>query len=95
MTVFGETSADKAKRVPVISFTVKGIKSKSVVEQIEKKSAIGCREGHMYSYRLLEEIMGFEDVADGVVRVSLVHYNTGELLLPRRMLYAYEGGFRG
>ena len=32
----------------------------------------------MYSHRLLRDVCGLEDVDDGVVRVSLLHYNTGE-----------------
>ncbi|EMC99319.1 hypothetical protein BAUCODRAFT_31636, partial [Baudoinia panamericana UAMH 10762] len=73
--IYGEPSADKAKRVPVISFTVKGRSSKDVVEAIEAKSDFGLRWGTLYSNRLCEEVMGLDPV-DGVVRVSLVHYNT-------------------
>jgi hypothetical protein len=32
----------------------------------------------MYSHRLLEDIVGLEDVEDGVVRISMLHYNSGE-----------------
>jgi len=75
--IWGEPSADRAKRVPVISFTVKGRTSKEVVDEIEAKSEYGCRWGAMYSNRLVGDIMGL-DTVDGVVRVSLVHYNTGK-----------------
>jgi hypothetical protein len=34
----------------------------------------------MYSHRLLADVCGLEDVEDGVVRVSFLHYNTGESL---------------
>ncbi|WPH00596.1 Hypothetical protein R9X50_00342600 [Acrodontium crateriforme] len=73
--IWGEPVADRTKRVPVISFTVKGRKSKDVVDAIESKSNFGCRWGAFYSNRLAEEVMGLDPV-DGVVRVSLVHYNT-------------------
>ena len=75
--IYGEPVADRAKRVPVISFTVKGHSSKSVVEQVEAKSSFGCRWGAFYSNRLAEDVMGVDPV-DGVIRVSLVHYNTGK-----------------
>lgn len=75
--IYGEPVADSAKRVPVISFTVKGRSSREVVEAIEARSDYGCRWGTFYSNRLAEEVMGLDPV-DGVVRVSLVHYNTGK-----------------
>ena len=75
--IWGEPVADRTKRVPVISFTVKGRSSQSVVEAIEAKSDFGCRWGAFYSNRLVEEVLGLDPV-DGVIRVSLVHYNTEE-----------------
>ncbi|KAL1965222.1 hypothetical protein VTN77DRAFT_5976 [Rasamsonia byssochlamydoides] len=78
VTIYGEPSPSKDLRVPVISFTVKGMKSQQVVEEVEKRSPLGFRSGHMYSYRLLKDVFGFEDVEDGVIRVSMVHYNTEE-----------------
>ena len=78
ITIYGEPSANKDLRVPVISFVVAGAKSQAVVEAVERKSPFGFRSGHMYSHRLLGDISGLEDVDDGVIRVSLLHYNTGE-----------------
>lgn len=75
--IYGEPVPDKAKRVPVISFTVKGWKSKDVVDAIEAKSEFACRWGAFYSNRLCEDVLGLDPV-DGVVRVSLLHYNTGK-----------------
>ncbi len=77
VTVWGEDSADKAKRVPVVSFTVRGKSSKDVVEAIESKSNFGCRWGHFYSKRMVDDLLGLEK-QDGVIRVSMVHYNTEE-----------------
>lgn len=74
--IYGEPTADRRKRVPVISFTVKGRSSKDVVDAIEARSDFGCRWGAFYSNRLAE-VLGLDPV-DGVVRVSLLHYNTGE-----------------
>lgn len=78
--IYGEPVADKAKRVPVISFTVKGRKSKAVVDAIEAESEYACRWGAFYSNRLCEDVLGLDPV-DGVVRVSLLHYNTGKPFL--------------
>lgn len=75
--IYGEPVASKEKRVPVISFTVQGRKSKDVVDAIEAKSNFACRWGAFYSNRLCEDVLGLDPV-DGVVRVSLLHYNTEE-----------------
>jgi selenocysteine lyase/cysteine desulfurase len=77
ITVIGEPSSSKDLRVPVISFTVRGVGSQQLVEAVERRSAYGFRSGHMYSHRLLAEVCGLADVEDGVVRVSFLHYNTG------------------
>ncbi|KAJ5742799.1 uncharacterized protein N7511_011200 [Penicillium nucicola] len=76
ITIIGEPSADQALRVPVISFVVQGMGSQQLVDAVERRSAFGFRSGHMYSHRLLAEVCGLPDVEDGVVRVSLLHYNT-------------------
>ncbi|KAJ6113248.1 hypothetical protein N7523_006565 [Penicillium sp. IBT 18751x] len=76
ITIIGEPSSGRDLRVPVISFTVRGIRSQQLVEAIEGRSAYGFRSGHMYSHRLLAEVCGLADVEDGVVRVSLLHYNS-------------------
>ncbi|THY92426.1 PLP-dependent transferase [Aureobasidium pullulans] len=73
--IWGEPVADAAKRVPVISWTVDGRSSKDIVDAVEAKSDFGFRWGAFYSNRLVQEVMGLDPV-DGVVRVSLVHYNT-------------------
>lgn len=78
VTIYGEPQASKELRVPVISFTVKGMPSRRVVEEVEKISKLGFRNGHMYSHRLLRDVFGLEDVEDGVVRISMLHYNTGK-----------------
>lgn len=78
VTIIGECSAAQELRVPVVSFVVRGVKSQRLVEAVEARSRYGFRSGHMYSHRLLRDVCGLEDVDDGVVRVSLLHYNTGE-----------------
>ncbi|RFU30045.1 hypothetical protein B7463_g6280, partial [Scytalidium lignicola] len=60
VTICGEKDADGSKRVSTISFVVKGRKSQDVVESVDK---------------LIEDVLGL-DAKDGVIRVSMVHYNT-------------------
>ncbi|WYZ42972.1 hypothetical protein EsH8_VI_000671 [Colletotrichum jinshuiense] len=75
VTVYGETDAGTECRVPTISFRVKGWGAKELVTAVEKESNFGFRWGHFYSYRLVKETLGL-DPADGIVRVSMVHYNS-------------------
>ena len=42
----------------------------------------GIRWGHFYSKRLCEEILNLPKDGEGVVRVSLVHYNSGKSTPP-------------
>ncbi|KAL2173345.1 pyridoxal phosphate-dependent transferase [Thermothelomyces heterothallicus CBS 202.75] len=85
VTVYGERSADAAARVPTVSFTVRGRGSRAVVEAVEAASGgrIGIRWGAFYSERLVREVLGLagEEGREGVVRVSMVHYNTSESML--------------
>ncbi|KAK3363050.1 pyridoxal phosphate-dependent transferase [Lasiosphaeria hispida] len=74
VTVWGERSADSAVRVSTISFTIEGWGSQDFVETVEKESRFGFRWGSFYSVRLVEEILGLGK--DGIIRVSMVHYNT-------------------
>lgn len=77
VTIYGERSADVKVRVPTVSFTVKGWDSKDIVEAVEKETSFGFRWGAFYSNRLVNDFLGLGK--DGIVRVSMVHYNTGEL----------------
>lgn len=60
-------------RVGTISFVHPSIPNAAIVDAIVK-AKIGARNGHMYAYRLCKRL-GI-DTETGVVRVSLVHYNT-------------------
>jgi selenocysteine lyase/cysteine desulfurase len=75
-TVWGERSAEVAVRVPTVSFTFHGWDSKRFVEAVEAESEFGFRWGSFYSVRLVEDVLALPE--EGVVRVSMVHYNTGE-----------------
>lgn len=73
--VIGETNADQAVRVPTISFVVEGSDPQRIVRHIDGLR-MGIRCGDFHSRRLVEHLnlLG----AGGVVRVSMVHYNTIE-----------------
>ncbi|KAL8964865.1 MAG: hypothetical protein Q9183_004171 [Haloplaca sp. 2 TL-2023] len=75
VTVYGLEDGNKELRVPVVSFSVKGKESKDIVEKVDAMSDMGIRWGHFYSKRLVDDVLGQE--GEGVVRVSMVHYNTG------------------
>ncbi|KAK5945532.1 hypothetical protein PMZ80_002737 [Knufia obscura] len=76
--IYGEPSSDRRLRVPVISFRIKGHSSLAVIDAVEAKSRYGCRNGHFYSKRLCDDVLGIRDSDDGVIRCSLLHYNTRE-----------------
>jgi cysteine desulfurase family protein (TIGR01976 family) len=62
-------------RVGTISFVHRRLRSRDIAAVVDR-SRIAIRHGHMYAHHLCE-VLGL-DPADGVVRVSLVHYNTPE-----------------
>lgn len=73
--VIGLETADKNQRVPTISFVVEGKTSDEIVQEVDQHN-IGIRFGDFYAKRLIEAL----DLQkyNGVVRVSMVHYNTVE-----------------
>ena len=84
ITVYGDTTGSPEVRVSTVSFRVAGWSSQDVVETVEAATNYGFRWGNFYSPRLVHELLGLPE--DGVVRVSMGHYNTGELsllVLPR------------
>src|SRR5690606_16285606 len=71
--IIGHTSPDSALRVPTISFIHKTLKSPDLVAEVDKEN-IGIRFGDFYAKKLIH-YLDLEKYG-GVVRVSLVHYNT-------------------
>ena len=71
--VIGATVGDQAVRVPTISFVAAGVDSQAIVRHIDTLQ-IGIRFGDFHSRRLVDHL----DLSrhNGVVRVSMVHYNT-------------------
>jgi selenocysteine lyase/cysteine desulfurase len=77
---------DEGRRsVGTVSFIHKKISSPEIVAYVDQRN-IGIRYGHMYAVRLCEAL-GI-DLATGVVRVSMVHYNTPEEI--DRLIEAFE-----
>ncbi|RRJ82270.1 cysteine desulfurase-like protein [Aestuariirhabdus litorea] len=75
INIIGKSSSNRALRVPTISFRVKGRNSRQVVE-LANEDKIGIRYGDFHSRRLIEKLDLVD--GDGVIRVSMVHYNTTE-----------------
>ncbi len=70
--VIGPPVAD-ANRVGTVSFVHDRLASRDIVAAVDR-TEVAIRHGHMYAYRLCQAL-GL-DPDDGVVRASLVHYNT-------------------
>ena len=71
--VHGVTDRDRLhQRVPTLCFTVAGHAASDIADGLAARD-VGVRSGHMYSPRLMAR-MGL--LPGGVVRASLVHYNT-------------------
>lgn len=74
--VYGVTAEERVpERVPTLCFNLPNVSPARVSEELAKKN-IGVRDGHMYTPRLMKRL-GLA-VESGVVRASLVHYNTVE-----------------
>jgi len=71
--IIGHPVSDKNKRVPTISFIHDKFKSSYVAKHIDQ-FGIGIRWGDFYAKKIIN-YLGLEQ-KDGVIRVSLVHYNT-------------------
>ena len=59
--------------MPTVSFVAAGRRSSAIVEAVDRHR-VGIRFGDFYARRLIEHLGLAEQ--DGVVRVSMVHYNT-------------------
>ncbi len=73
--VIGRPEPDRSVRVPTVAFHPSRRSPASIVAALVA-AGIGCNHGHFYAYRLMEAL-GL-DPGDGVVRLSMVHYNTLE-----------------
>ncbi len=73
--IIGEPTADQSLRVPTIAFTSDHHKSSSIPEQLDK-DLVAIRWGDFYARRLIEDLGLMPK--DGIIRVSMVHYNSME-----------------
>lgn len=71
--IVGRAIADRGARVPTFSFVVNGRDSNEFPEHLAGHD-IGIRAGHFYAKRLIDAL-GL-DGNNGVVRASMVHYNS-------------------
>jgi cysteine desulfurase family protein (TIGR01976 family) len=74
--IMGQQQAGIGSRAATIAFTIAGMRSSDVVKRLVEKD-IAVRNGHFYALRCLEAL-GIQDAADGIIRISLVHYNSVE-----------------
>lgn len=78
VTTMGPKSAETSCRVATVSFVHKHKTSEELNTAIQK-AGFAIRHGHMYAMRLTERLIEKKYVRsadDGVVRISLLHYNT-------------------
>ena len=73
--IVGRRTADAGARVPTIAFKVRDRDSAEIVRETDR-AEVGIRFGDFHSRRLIERLGLAEN--SGVVRVSMVHYNTVE-----------------
>ena len=75
LNLIGKNKIKNKDRAPTISFTSKGISSKKLSSILINKK-IATRNDNFYAWRCLK-YLGINP-EDGVIRISLVHYNTKE-----------------
>lgn len=66
--------------MPTISFVSSKQPSASIAAELQKQG-FALRNGHNYAHRLVMGLVGSghaRDADDGVVRISMLHYNTPE-----------------
>lgn len=74
--IFGEKSSCPKKRVPVITFQVIGESSRDIMNRINQQTPFRIVSGHCWSPRPTHDVLKLD--SDGLIRISLVHYNTVE-----------------
>jgi selenocysteine lyase/cysteine desulfurase len=74
--IIGQPQAVVGRRAATISFIPAEKKPSEIVKRLSD-NFIAVRNGHFYARRCIEAL-GLEDPEEGIIRVSLVHYNTEE-----------------
>ena len=75
INIIGPVESTSDIRVPTISFVQKNRDSREITLKTDEHK-VAIRWGHFYAYRLIHDL-GL-DKQNGVVRISMVHYNTPE-----------------
>ena len=75
LKLIGKKTINNKDRAPTISFISNKISSKKIVKFLEKNN-VATRNDNFYAWRCLQALN--IDQNDGVVRISMVHYNTIE-----------------
>ncbi len=74
--IMGQEEAGAGSRAATIAFTLDGMRCSDAVKRLVEKQ-IAVRNGHFYALRCLEAL-GIENTDEGIIRISLVHYNSSE-----------------
>ncbi|SOV02466.1 uncharacterized protein UDID_01886 [Ustilago sp. UG-2017a] len=82
--IVGPEESDSTTRAPTVAFAVidpntgkpRVGTSKTIHTKLVQDGKVGAQQGHMYAHKLVQSLR--LDLADGVVRLSFVHYNTEE-----------------
>lgn len=90
LTILGERGSDPSRRVPTISFAPSSKAPEALVRAVDA-FGVGIRHGDFYARRLVEAL-GLSE-RGGVVRISMVHYNTLEEV--ERLIAALEQALVG
>lgn len=73
--LIGNPSADRSLRAPTVSFAVEGREAGEIVRAV-LPARVAIRDGDFYAARCIEAL-GLAS-RGGVIRASMVHYNTGD-----------------
>jgi cysteine desulfurase family protein (TIGR01976 family) len=74
--IMGQDRAGEGSRAATIAFTLEGMRCSDAVNRLVEKG-LAVRNGHFYALRCLEAL-GIQDTDEGIIRISMVHYNTEE-----------------
>ncbi len=85
INIIGPAGSSSDIRVPTISFVQKNRDSREITLKTDEHK-VAIRWGHFYAYRLIHDLGLHKQ--NGVVRISMVHYNTEEEV--ERLIKALE-----
>ncbi len=75
--IMGQDRAETGSRAATIAFTIDGMRCSEAVGRSCGESDCRKRNGHFHALRCLEPL-GIQDSNDGIIRISLVHYNSSQ-----------------